>query len=270
MIDLHTHHERCGHATGSLQDYVEQAIENGITILGFSDHAPFFAEDADQPLPHVAMARSQFADYVREAADLREKYRKDIRILIGTEADYVVGGVNAYRSAITSHKLDYSIGSVHMFQGLDVFDRSRWDRRFTDRELVELKSAYFRAVADCAATGVFQVMGHVDAIKGSFPRIGQVAAGAAADDMLRAIRAGGAALEINTSGGTKDCGGWYPSLDIIERAAHFGVRVTFASDAHTSSRVGESFNEVLQTLRAVGFREWTIYERGEAISIPFA
>lgn len=40
MIDLHTHHERCGHADGTLADVARWAIERGISVLGVSDHAP--------------------------------------------------------------------------------------------------------------------------------------------------------------------------------------------------------------------------------------
>ena len=33
-FDLHTHHERCGHAIGTIEDYVKQAIEYGLQYIG--------------------------------------------------------------------------------------------------------------------------------------------------------------------------------------------------------------------------------------------
>ena len=50
------------------------------------------------------------------------------------------------------------------------------------------------------------------------------------------------AIEINTSGKTKDVGGWYPADDILERALFHNVAVTFGSDAHTPERIGDEFD----------------------------
>ncbi|MDE6281143.1 MAG: PHP domain-containing protein, partial [Oscillospiraceae bacterium] len=39
--NYHTHTERCRHAQGTERDYVQEALTAGVSILGFSDHAPF-------------------------------------------------------------------------------------------------------------------------------------------------------------------------------------------------------------------------------------
>ena len=39
-IDLHNHTERCNHAQGSIDEYIQRAIDIGIDIYGFSEHAP--------------------------------------------------------------------------------------------------------------------------------------------------------------------------------------------------------------------------------------
>ncbi|MFR5796189.1 MAG: PHP domain-containing protein [Christensenellales bacterium] len=39
--NYHTHTARCGHATGTDEDYVLAAIEQGFDELGFSDHVPW-------------------------------------------------------------------------------------------------------------------------------------------------------------------------------------------------------------------------------------
>ena len=40
MVDYHTHTELCGHATGTIEEYIESAVAKGIREIGFSDHAP--------------------------------------------------------------------------------------------------------------------------------------------------------------------------------------------------------------------------------------
>ena len=39
--NYHTHTWRCRHASGTERDYIENAIDHGIRILGFSDHTPY-------------------------------------------------------------------------------------------------------------------------------------------------------------------------------------------------------------------------------------
>ena len=49
--NYHTHTCRCGHAAGYEEDYVISAIENNVSILGFSDHGPFESSNLDFRMP---------------------------------------------------------------------------------------------------------------------------------------------------------------------------------------------------------------------------
>jgi histidinol-phosphatase (PHP family) len=269
MIDLHTHHRRCGHATGSLREYVTTALDKGVRVLGLSDHTPMFAEEADHALPPVAMPKSEFPSYIAEALALKAEFAGSIEILVSTEADWFRGRMDAYTRELSRYPLDYLIGSVHMFEGRDIFDTTRWDT-VGESELPAVKSRFFREVARCARSGLFDVIGHVDALKGNHPQLAAVPAAAAADEMLLAIRDSGSVMEINTSGGTKKCGGWYPESDLLERAHHFGVPVTFASDAHTPERICDQYPEVVEALRHIGFTSWTVFRGGTPRRLPLS
>lgn len=39
--NFHTHTKRCCHAFGVEADYAKEAYDKGLSVLGFSDHAPF-------------------------------------------------------------------------------------------------------------------------------------------------------------------------------------------------------------------------------------
>ena len=39
-VDLHNHTTLCNHAEGTVDEYIQRAIELGIDEYGFSDHAP--------------------------------------------------------------------------------------------------------------------------------------------------------------------------------------------------------------------------------------
>ena len=50
--NYHTHTERCRHAQGTEEDYIREALKAGVSILGFSDHAPFPDHDFGFRMPY--------------------------------------------------------------------------------------------------------------------------------------------------------------------------------------------------------------------------
>ncbi len=85
--NFHTHTHYCGHASGTAEEYIQRAINNGITEMGFSDHIPFRCPDGFEAAP----PRVSIADverYIAELRMLREKYKEDIHIRIGFESEY--------------------------------------------------------------------------------------------------------------------------------------------------------------------------------------
>ena len=87
-FDLHTHNELCGHAIGTIEDYVRAAVEKGLKVIGISDHAPYFHREEDQPFPRITMAKSGFIQYIDEVLRLKEGYANRIEVLLGIESDF--------------------------------------------------------------------------------------------------------------------------------------------------------------------------------------
>ena len=85
-FDYHTHHDRCGHALGKMPDYIEAAINLGMTHFGVSDHGPAYWLPGDHDLPGTQMAKSELPHYAREAHVLREQYVGRIDVCVGVEA----------------------------------------------------------------------------------------------------------------------------------------------------------------------------------------
>lgn len=77
-IDYHTHHERCGHAVGKLEEYVQRGIALGLEQLGLSDHLPLIHVDPDHYYPEMAMPLAELPRYVEECLTLKERYRGTI------------------------------------------------------------------------------------------------------------------------------------------------------------------------------------------------
>ena len=84
--NYHTHTSRCGHATGSDEEYVKRAIEAEIKHLDFSDHIPFIFPDGHEDNWRVPMDKAE--EYVKSIRHLAEKYRDKVDIIIGFEMEY--------------------------------------------------------------------------------------------------------------------------------------------------------------------------------------
>ncbi|WP_239618217.1 histidinol-phosphatase [Cohnella mopanensis] len=267
-FDLHTHHERCGHASGTINDYIVSAIQAGMQVIGISDHSPYFAHELDQPQPNIAMARSDFPNYIAEVLRLKEQYKEKIEVLLGVESDFYIDQIELYRKAYEPYPFDYIIGSVHQTRGVSIFNRNRWKGKDDDEQLDE-KKHYYDLIRQSADSGMFQVLGHIDAMKGYYPAFADIqGAESEIDEALKAVAANDISIEINTSGKTKDVGGWYPSDALLERACHFGVDVTFGSDAHVPARVGDEWELVQKRLREIGFSRWVFFRQKQKVVVP--
>mgnify|MGYP002399648662 FL=1 len=266
-FDLHTHHFRCGHADGTIEDYIQAAIDAGLQAIGISDHSPYLYHEEDHPAPSTVMPRSAFAGYVEEVLRLKDKYRGRIEVLLGIESDFFPEHADVYREAFKGIPFDYLIGSVHQLGGVSIFNRNRW-KKLHESKHVDEKRSYFELIKQSAQSGMFDILGHIDAMKGYYPPFSDIPAHEHIDDALRTIGECGVSIEINTSGKTKDCGGWYPSDDILERALHFGVQVTFGSDAHVPSRVGDEWELVAKRLKEIGFTQWVFYRQRQPVVVP--
>jgi histidinol-phosphatase (PHP family) len=130
--------------------------------------------------------------------------------------------LDIYRSYYEKYPFDYVIGSVHHVDEISIFQKNRWEG-LSRQEKLRTKETYYKLIEDSARSGLFQILGHVDAMKGFYPSFSSIQTDAI-DKTLKVISEYGITIEVNTSGKTKDCGGWYPSNDILERALHYGVK----------------------------------------------
>jgi histidinol-phosphatase (PHP family) len=258
-FDFHTHHERCGHAKGVIRDYIESAIHNGLDMVGISDHTPYFGSNDDRPEPGIAMAKSEFPNYVREVLDLKQEYQGKIEVLLGIEADFFPEHVEAYKSIFDQYPFDYIIGSVHQSGRVSIFNKKRWNG-LTAKQKVEQKDKYYELIGDSARSGLYDILGHIDAMKGFYPEFSAIQT-KVVEHTLKMVGEYDVAVEINTSGKMKTVGNWYPADDMLELALFHNVKVTFGSDAHSPERVGDDFEEVRKKLKEIGFKEWAYFRQ---------
>jgi histidinol-phosphatase (PHP family) len=265
MIDYHTHHERCGHADGSLKDMIEAALKLGMRHIGLSDHSPLFFEEADHQNPKATMAKSEFPNYVAEMVRLKEEYRGRIDVRLGVESDYIRGWMDTYGQIYAQYPLDYIIGSVHYTDGYHVFSTGRWMQE--DVDVNQTYVNYITHVQEAARCGQFDILGHIDAMKGLQVEP-TISLSKLWDETAEIIHKSGLVVEINTSGMRKKCQSWFPSVDLIERLHRLGVPFTFGSDAHSPEQLLHDWQGVIQFLRNLGVKELATFNRRKRTMVP--
>ena len=264
-FDFHTHHERCGHATGTIKEYIDSAVSKGLNMIGISDHSPYFGDDLDHPNPGVAMAKSEFEVYVNEMIHLKEMYKDKIEVLIGVESDFFPNHAQLYQQIYQKYPFDYIIGSIHQLNGSSIFNRDRW-ATMSEEELLKNKEDYYSLIQQSARSGMFDILGHIDAIKKDCPQFTTLET-ESVEKTIKVIAESDVAIEVNTSGTLFSCNEWFPSEEVLQLARHYGVKVTFGSDAHNIERVGDGFEAVQKKLREIGFTEWVIFRNRKRESI---
>ena len=110
--NYHCHTKRCGHASGTDEEYVEAAIKAGYKVLGFSDHGPYSL----YPHPGSHMDWSQLDDYINSINSLKEKYKGIIDIKLGIESEYYPFCLEERKQM--RKRLDYMIFGQHYDQAL--------------------------------------------------------------------------------------------------------------------------------------------------------
>ena len=271
-IDYHTHHERCGHAIGKLEEYVQRGVELGLEQLGLSDHLPLIHVDPAQYYPEMAMPLAELPRYVEECFALKERYRGVIELRVGLEADYIEGYEEVIRDLLAPYPWDYLIGSVHFLGEWDITD-FRQVQGWEGQDVLEVYRRYYDAVRKSAASGLYDIIGHIDVIKrfGYVPitEEGQAEVRELELDALKVIALSGIAMELNASGLTKPCKEMFPAPHVLKKAFELGIPLTLGSDAHDPAKLGDGLPEARRVLWETGYRELVVFEGRRRTAVPF-
>lgn len=270
LADLHVHTARCGHATGSIQDYIDIARQRGLTEIGFSDHLPL----VDRDLPGLAMKSSDLGGYVGELGRLIGRQRAEgavdgePAVLMGIEADYIPGTEHEVSRMLDEYEFDVVLGSVH-FLGDWPFDHPDYRGRYEEVSSDDFWAAYFATLEEAARTGLFDVLAHPDLAK-KFCVFPSRDPSELFESLAETAAHAGVAVEINTAGLFKPVGEIYPSRELLAACFANGVPITFGSDAHAPDEVGREFAQAVALARSVGYREAMTYEkrRPRAYALP--
>ena len=131
-VDLHNHTVLCGHATGTMEEYIEAAIARGTRQYGFSEHSHWMIQG---PNEWFAMKEGDLEHYTQSVRGLQQRFNREgsdpFRVRLGIEMDFVPSRLPVALEVSEKYDWDYRIGSVHHI-GLWGFDNpdflAGWDQ----------------------------------------------------------------------------------------------------------------------------------------------
>ena len=246
-VNLHTHTARCGHATGTDRAYVEAAIAEGLTTLGFADHMPFPFPDGYESPFRVPVAEAEA--YMSSFRALREEYKDQIQILIGFEMEYYPLYFKEMKRLASELGAEYLLLAQHHIQneypnGSSYMGRDNHD----EKEAV----IYTDTLLEAMDTGAFTYLAHPDLIR--YTGKDQALYEKLMRQICQEAKKHGLPLEINFLGLRE--GRHYPGKRFFQIAAEEDCTIVFGSDAHSPDVVADRQSEeiALSWVRELGLR----------------
>lgn len=235
--NFHTHTYRCLHAVGTEEDYIKYAVNSGLSVIGFSDHAPF--PDFDFGL---RMKFDELNDYIQTLETLKEKYKNEIQIFKGLEIEYQPKYLDYYRDLHEKYGLDYlALGEHHYLNPNGELNNIF----FADS--TEDYVNYAKAVCEAVQTGYFSFVAHPDIMF-----LNNFAWDNNCENACRMIvdcaEKENIILELNANGFRRDLRQYpdgvrypYPDKRFWEMVRERNIRVIIGSDCHVPEQISDRY-----------------------------
>lgn len=255
-VNYHTHCDRCRHARGKAEEYVEQALKAGVRSLGFSDHMPFYDDRFGLRMPWA-----ELDEYLQEITALRDTYKDRMSITRGFEGEYVREDNAYYEKLLSRGDCDYLLLGQHFYQRADGQLINVYQLENTDDYEI-----YAANIVEAMRTGYFRYAAHPDLIfLNDFPWDDHCER--ACDIIVESAVKYGFALEYNANGFRRGRKPYidgeryqYPHHRLWEKVKEAGLSVYVGSDCHAPEQVYDEIVEMaygkLQELGIATRTDW--------------
>lgn len=252
-VNFHTHTELCRHAGGVPSDYAAMAYKNGLSTLGFSEHAPY--PDGRFGL---RMLYDELEPYIQDLNRLKKEYSGKVLIYSGLEIEYCPDMKEYYESLIKPGRMDYLLLGQHFYtpaggQPINIYElEAKGDTAAYIDYALSLKEGM--------ETGFFKVLAHPDVIF-----INDMAwdenCERACTIIIEAAQKTGTVLELNANGIRRGkklfCDGErypYPHKRFWEKVSGTSLPVIAGSDCHNPAVL---WDDCMEEALRLG-REWNL------------
>lgn len=192
IANYHTHLALCKHATGTMEEYIERAIELNLETIGISDHIPYNNE-LTVILNSRRMSVEEFQNYYLPALkEAKKKYASKIEVLSAGEIEFY----DDYLQDLIKirEQLDYLILGQHDIVR-DGQYKSIYSLSFDEVDLIIYRDMVIRALQ----TGLFRILAHPDIFMLRYPAFDAKCA-EVSKAIIATADACGVAIELNANG----------------------------------------------------------------------
>lgn len=261
MIDYHIHTLLCNHAEGSMESYVQSAINFGMSEICFQDHLTIQKSEE-----RLSMAPDEIPFYFHAIQLLKHQYKGIINIKAGIEIDFNPDYTDLFQEIVGTHAFDVVATALHFPGGLNIVSHnSAWRHGGNDTEYVY--SLYFEQLEKMLDFNYFDVVCHIDLVK-KFGRKSSRSFDKEFNEILLKIKTKNLCVEVNTSGYNHPVRETYPSPDIITKCHKQRISITLGSDAHTPADVGQHYERALPLLLSAGYNHLTTFTKRRSSKVP--
>ena len=259
-FDMHTHSEYSHDSVCKIHDMAKAQMEqkmDGFAVTDHFDTHSYLRYDVVTPIGKAA------EDVDRLNQELGEK----LRILKGIEISEGFWHPEVYGKVRKLVDYDVVLGSVHLVQYKDLTRAySALDFPSFSRETVEeYMDQYFTDMQTMLETVDFDVLCHLTCplryINGKFGLgLDRAKYDEKIDAILKRIIKKGIALEVNVSS-YGILGDFLPDTEILQRYYDMGgYLITVGTDAHAAENAGQNYDEAIQKLKEIGFKNIFFYQ----------
>ena len=242
IANYHTHTWRCNHASGEDEAYVQNALEAGVEILGFSDHTPYFF--SGDHYSRFRMRPELFGGYCRSVESLKKDYAGKVEIHLGVEAEYYPAFFPKLLPYLQENGVEYLILGQH-------FTHNEIDGVYSGHATADtdVLKTYCRQVMDAMNTGLFTYVAHPDLLNYVGDKTWYQHC---MIQLVKEAKSCNVPLELNLLGIREDRN--YPNRDFWELVAEENAPVILGVDAHDPADFQNTLAEekALSRLKALG------------------
>lgn len=280
MIDYHIHPDYSIDADPfSMDSYCRKALEIGLREICFTTHCEF--DPLRKHLDWFVRCRGGIApmhpagwleQYFQDVAACSEAYTgSGLVVRAGLEAGYDLGLEREIEDVLCQYPFDFVIGSVHCLDHVAISSGNESPGYFAGKKPETVAAAYFKTLRAAVATGLFDVIGHLDIYRRHgtkfFGDEMKVIYREYIGDILDLMLKNGTGLEINTSSLRHGQGAFYPGTEILTEAVMKGIRhFTVGSDCHRVSELGRGVFQALRVADNLGVNI-SVYEKRQPKSM---
>ena len=244
--NYHTHTIRCGHASGSDEEYVISAIKNGYQTIGFSDHLM---------IPNL----QRNYEYFESMALLKEKYKEEIDIKIALEVEDYEYYYPFYKQLIEEKHVDYLVFGNH--GTMDMNGKSRLQEYSYLRS--ELKGnekfldMYYNSLVRAINSGCFKYIAHPDVYMRGY-QIWDDKAIALAHKIAKLLQDNNLYAEVNAQGFrstsfmeyNNERIHTYPFYEFFKILKQYNIKFVVGADAHSPEALADkALNQAFKLAR---------------------